>query len=185
MWRRVSRPSRISISSSTTSTRPLSVEADGSGADISGGIYRLFGGGQAGGLSACPGPRQPKLEPGTPPAAGDLDGTLVLLDDPVGHSQAHAGAFAHPFSGEARIVAALDMLGRDTVAGVGNIHARAGFLGPSSHREHAPAIHGIARVEEQIQENLLQLARVAVHGRQAAGEIQLHFHAHLLNLMFE
>jgi hypothetical protein len=40
--------------------------------------------------------------------------------------------------------------------------------------QHAAAIHGVARVQEQVQEDLLQLAGVAVHGRQAGGQIQLH-----------
>jgi hypothetical protein len=58
----------------------------------------------------------------------------------------------------------LQMLGRDAVAGVDHFHARA--VSPQVRTSSTPPpLHGVARVQEQVQKDLLQLAGVAVDRR--------------------
>src|ERR1700683_3423570 len=107
-------------------------------------------------------------------AAGDLNRTLVLLNDSVGHCQTQTGSFAATLGSEEGVVNALDVLGGDAMASVRNIYTGTGFLAPCPDRKHTTPLHGIPRIEEQIQEDLLQFAGVAMHRRQAGGQIQTH-----------
>ena len=105
---------------------------------------------------------------------GDFDRAAMLLNDTVGHRKSQAGAFARALGGEERIVDAVQILRRDAVAGVGDFDARRPVLRAQVRTSSVPPrCHGVARVQEQIQEHLLQLAGVAVTGGQIRIEIGL------------
>src|SRR5664280_1472027 len=110
----MSRPSRMSSSSSITSTLPLFWIASDGGAVISSGIH---------GLPRRSGYGEGKLDP-EPGAAvapvGDFDGTAMLLNDTVSHRKPEAGALARSLGGEERIVDAMDVLRRNALARVGD-----------------------------------------------------------------
>ncbi len=67
--------------------------------------------------------------------------------------------------GEERIVDALQMLGRDARAGVGD-HGFDVAVDQRGHAQPAAARHGFLGVQQQVEKDLLQLAGVAVNGRQ-------------------
>ena len=70
--------------------------------------------------------------------------------------------------GEEGIVDALEMLGRNAGAGVGN-HRLHVAIDERGHAQAAAAGHGVFGVEQQVEKDLLQLAGVAVDGRKLLG----------------
>ena len=107
--------------------------------------------------------------------AFDMDFAGVLLNDAVADREAEAGAAfvaGQGLGGEERIVDALEMLGSDAGTGVGD----KGFdvAVDQSNDAQAPASgHGVFGVQEQVEEDLLQLAGVAVDGRKVIGKIEI------------
>src|ERR1700704_1368592 len=90
--------------------------------------------------------------------AMDLDGATMLLNDTVCDRQAEARPFARSLGGEERIVDSVDMLGIDAVPAVEHVDLHtAVVIVRGLHFQHAARSHRVARVDEQIQENLLQL----------------------------
>src|ERR1035438_10032683 len=116
-----SRPSRISTSSSTTRMSPLVSDGLNGVSVISSGAYRLPRGG-------CNlGERQFDAELGAPAGAvGNLDGTAMLLNDPISHRQPQASALARGLGGEERVVDAVQVLGVYAVSAVGPFDAELG-----------------------------------------------------------
>src|SRR4029077_12971548 len=97
--------------------------------------------------------------------AADLDGATVLLNDTVCDRQTEARPFTCSLGGEEGIVDAVDMLGIDAVAAVEDVDLDAAvFLVRRLHFQHATRSHGVARVDEQIQEHLLQLTGIPGDG---------------------
>src|SRR5438876_4616781 len=90
----------------------------------------------------------------------------VLLDDAVADRQAEPGAAAVRFGGEKRIKNAVDILAGNSRAGIRDFDFDAAILRGGADFQHSSAEHGIARVQKEIQENLLQFVGGAVHGRQ-------------------
>jgi hypothetical protein len=103
-------------------------------------------------------------------SALDVDFAGVLLNDAVAHGKAEAGAaalagFGRGFGSKEWIVNALEVLGGDAGAGVGDD----GFdvaVGHGGDAQFASLRHGVLGVEQQIEEDLLQLAGIAVDARQ-------------------
>src|SRR5450631_970921 len=93
-------------------------------------------------------------------AALDADGSAVLADDAVRHREAQASSFADPFGCEKWIVDSLQMLGRNALSAICYFDASKAVFVPSSDRQGATGLHGVPGVQEKIQEDLLQLARV-------------------------
>src|SRR5205085_9984784 len=85
-------------------------------------------------------------------AVGDFNGTTMLLNDTVGHRKPQAGAFARGLGGEERIVDAVEILGCNTVAGIGDFDARAQAVGPGADFKGSAGAHGVARVQEEVEE---------------------------------
>src|SRR5208283_1835682 len=102
---------------------------------------------------------------------GNFDRAAMLLNDTVRDGKTEAGAFVRTLGGEEGIVDAAEMLGRDAVAGIRYVDLDGAAFPPRANFQSASARHGVAGVEEEIQEDLLELARVAVDGRQAGVEI--------------
>ena len=75
--------------------------------------------------------------------------------------------------GEERIVDALNVLLRDAAAGVGDAHADPVAVGGGDAQRSAFR-HGVLRVQEQVQEDLLQASRIALDRRQVAGQFVFH-----------
>src|SRR6185312_9708261 len=98
-------------------------------------------------------------------AAADLNFAGMFLNDSVGHGKTEPGSSPLPFTGfclggEEWIVDAVQMLGRNAVAGVRNHDTNAIAVG-RAHAQRPSVRHSVFRVEEKIQENLLQLAAIA------------------------
>src|SRR6185436_19036285 len=92
-----------------------------------------------------------------------LNGRFMFTNDSIADREAQARTLPHRLGGEERIVNARQLLGRDAVAGVGDFgHGFAAFEA-RRNRQPAAARHRIARVEEEVQEDLLQLELVADH----------------------
>src|SRR5271157_1760605 len=182
--------SRMAISSSTTRMRVWLSTAPESpaGADADG-----FNSVSTSGMNTCPQQGKLKVE-GCAGADGALDMYLagVLLDDAVGDGKPQAGTAAvasagYVFGGEKRIVDALQVFGRDPGAGVvdqrGNV-----FVLPVEQRGQAQAAasrHGFLGVQQQVEKYLLQLAGVAVDGRQFLCQFQINDNLSGLELVIE
>ena len=70
------------------------------------------------------------------------------------------------FGGEEWIENAMEMLGRNARAGVGDFDFHGAVVRRRADFQHAAAGHGVARVHEKIQEHLLQARGGAEHRRQ-------------------
>ena len=78
----------------------------------------------------------------------------------------------HVLGGEKRIVDALQVLGRDAGAGIGDDGLNVA-VDQRSDAQTPAAGHGIFGVQQQVEKDLLQFAGVAVDGRQLVGQIEI------------
>src|SRR5215469_11683534 len=129
--RRASRPSRISISSSTTSMEPLGMDR-----------FSCYG----------------KFEPERCSLAwrgAHVNFSRMLLYDAVAHRKTQPGAPAGGLCCEKWIENAMEVLWRDARSGVGDLNFHRTVVGPRTDFQHAAAWHRIARVHKEIQKHLL------------------------------
>src|SRR3989338_369136 len=155
--KRTSRASRTSASSTTTRTLPRAsaIVSPGAGRDR----------------------RQREFDQERSALAGAraaVDGAAVLLDDAVADGQAQAGAPAGGLGGEEGVVDLAQVLRGDADAGVADLDLDAAVVVAGADGELAALRHGVAGVDQQVQEDLLELAGVAADDRQ--GLVQLGFH---------
>jgi len=112
----------------------------------------------------------------------NLDGAAVLLNDTVCDRQAEARPFASSLGGEEGIVNAVDVFRVDAVPAVDHVDLHPALvLVRRPDFEHAAGAHGVARVDEQVQEDLLQLARIAGDGRRRIVEGRANLEARLVS----
>src|SRR5690242_5840183 len=90
----------------------------------------------------------------------------VFLDDSVAYRETKARAPAVGLGGEERIEDAVNVFARNSCAGIRDFDFDAAVVRAGADFEHPSTRHGIARVQKQIQEYLLQLVGGAMHGRQ-------------------
>ena len=117
-----------------------------------------------------------------------VDEPAGLLDDAVDHRQAEAGALADLLGREERLEDLLDQVRRD--AGAGVFHFDDHIFGrrevavaelPALFRRHvagadgqlAASRHGVARVDREVDDDLLELADVGAHRPKVAAMIDL------------
>jgi hypothetical protein len=81
----------------------------------------------------------------------------MLLDNPVTYRETEAGAAATGLGGEERVKDAMDVFAGYAGAGIRYFDFDAAVVRRGADFQHASAGHGIARIQEKIQENLLQL----------------------------
>ena len=112
------------------------------------------------------------------------DGAAVLLDDSVGDGETEAGPLADVFRREERIVDAREVIRRDARSGIGHLDHR---LAARARHDRQPAAfrHGVTRIEEQVQEDLLQLVLDALHQRRHGRQFLAHLDAAGAKLMLE
>ena len=107
--------------------------------------------------------------------AADGDVAAVFVDNPLRHGQAQAGStFAQAVIGLEDLLADF---GRHALAGVGNVDAALGTLaGGGEDHLATPVAHRLQTIEHQVQDGLLQQARIGrgVNGRIRLLEAQLH-----------
>jgi hypothetical protein len=99
-----------------------------------------------------------------------VDLSSMLLDDAVGDGETEASAatlalFGRALGGEKGIVDPLQMLGRDTGAIVRDGNADES-VGLSGNAQGSAACHRVFRVEEEVEKDLLQFARIAQDRRE-------------------
>ena len=100
-----------------------------------------------------------------PTRALAVDRALVLAHDAVGDRQAEAGALADRLGREERIVDARQVLARNARPGVADFGHDSPVFDARADRQPAALRHRVARVQEQVQEHLLQLVLDAEHHR--------------------
>src|ERR1041384_4716369 len=118
------------------------------------------------------------------------DEAVALLDDPVHHREAEPGPLAERLGGEERLEEVGADLGRHAAAGIGHGEEHVGtprrnlvvLLGgrgqlhvPGLDRHPAAFGHGVARVDDQVHDRLLQLSRIRLDRveSRAQGHLQL------------
>src|SRR5437763_14461537 len=94
----------------------------------------------------------------------------MFLNNAVGHREAEAGAPAlaiarRRLGSEEWIIDASEIFARNAAAGIAHVYGHAGAIAGFDLQGPA-AMHGVLGVQEQVQEDLLQLAGVAVYGGQ-------------------
>src|ERR1700681_2824100 len=94
-----------------------------------------------------------------------LNGAAVLAHNAVCNRKPQPCSFARALGGEERIVNPLQVLGRNTLPVVTYIDARKPLGVPGLDREPAALFHGVASIQEQVEEDLLQFSSVALDGR--------------------
>ena len=119
----------------------------------------------------------------------DVNFAGVLLNDAVGDREAESGAApvarsGSGLGGEEGIVDALQVLGRDAGAGVGD-QSLDMAVDQRGDAQAAAAGHGFLGVEQQVEKDLLQLAGIAVDGRQIVGQVEIDIDLRGLELVFE
>src|SRR5579872_4996054 len=152
MFSRSSRPSRISDSSSTTRMAPLD-------------MYRF--------------PSHREFQPEGRALSGrgaHIHFPGVLLDDAVAHGESQAGAAPGRFRGEKGIEDAVQILARDARAAVDDLDFDGAVESLGADLDHSTGGHGVARVQKEIQENLLQLVVGAQHRRQLSLQVPRDLH---------
>jgi hypothetical protein len=107
----------------------------------------------------------------------------VLLQDAVGHREPQAGTAADALGRVERVVDALDVLAPDAVAGVLHLDDHGVLVGARHQREPAAARHRVARVQDQVEEDLLDPVLVAADLRQLRRQLLAHLDPGLLELV--
>src|SRR5262249_11818944 len=147
-------------------------------------LSRLQGGGGLP-LTVVRRPRQGHDEASAPPRpALHTDVTAMIEDDLAADRQPQPGSPDHAFSSEKRLKDVGQILGRNSRTGVGDYgfdHIRGVWapVWPAARTESDTAtrpdrLHG---VDAQVEQDLLQLLRVAQDRRDVIGELQGHLHA--------
>src|SRR3989442_5316372 len=138
----MSRPSRISASSSTTRIVPL-------------------------GMNGLPCGGKFQVERGASPRRGaNVNLTSVLLDNAVADRKSQSRSAAVALRREEGIEAAMDVLAGDTGAGVRDFNLHRAILPARADLQHAPAGHGVAGILQETEADLLQLLPRPAHGCQ-------------------
>src|SRR5580698_10142218 len=183
---RVCKDSRISASSSMMRTTPAMPDVPFTSEREITAASDIFG---LGGDSL---PAQGEIESESgalPGMAFHANFAGMFLDDAVGDRKAETGATWLAFArrslgGKERIVNALNVLGGNAAPGVGHAHADT-LAVDRGYAQRAAARHGVFRVQEQVQEHLLQSSRIALNGGQPGLRRVVHFDLGHLELVFE
>src|SRR5665213_507072 len=124
--------------------------------------------------------------------AVDVDLAGVLLHDAVGDGEAEAGAFALAFlggalGGEEGVVDAAEGFGghAGTVVGDADFDDAGAVLGGEGDAAGAAVLHGVLGVHQEVDENLLELAEIALNGREIGFEVECDFDAAGAHLMLK
>src|SRR5436190_348329 len=112
-----------------------------------------------------------------------LNSTTVFLNDAVADRETQASALAAGFRGEERIVNALQMLVRNALSCVGDLNAHHVIFAGGCHRQRTAAFHRVARVEHEIQEDLLEFAGVPLDASEIGCEMHIDAHPGFFQLM--
>src|SRR5271166_6944170 len=104
----------------------------------------------------------------------------MLANNAIGDGKTQSGALFGALGGEEWVVNARKILRSDALSIIGYIDMRHAFVGAGPDRENAAKWHRVARVQEQVEKDLLQFAGIGFHQGQTGVEIELHFHRGLL-----
>src|SRR5689334_15643050 len=95
----------------------------------------------------------------------DLDGPAVFPHNAIRHRKPQPGALFGAFRSEEWVVYTFQVLWRDALPIVTYIDAREPVRVPGPDCQPSTVFHGVAGVQEQVQEDLLQLTGITLHGR--------------------
>src|SRR6185312_13271047 len=119
--------------------------------------------------------RDPDGEAGPLARSGlDLDGPVVLLDDPVADREPQPGPLAQRLGGEERVEDPIADRRIDAAAGVGDLDPDplAPGIGPGPDRDRAAIAAGVDGVHQQVDYDLVEPRGAAADGGQG-GELRL------------
>ena len=89
-----------------------------------------------------------------------FDGSAVLLHDTVSYGQAKPRTLPRGLCSEEWVVDARQVIVSDTLPGVLDIDPGARAVVPGPDSEGAAAVHRVARIQDKVEENLLQFSGV-------------------------
>src|SRR6266852_7568107 len=95
--------------------------------------------------------------------AVDFDGSPMLAHDAIGNRKPQSGPLFGAFCSEKWVVDPGHVFGWNALPAVHHINAGETVFAPGPHSQRASGFHRIARIQEKIQENLLQLPRISFH----------------------
>src|SRR5687768_12174930 len=97
----------------------------------------------------------------------DRNRSLVILDDAISDRQPEARSLPHVLRGEEGVEDALLQPLGDAVAGVAETHFDSVISEMAGHANllHCRVLHGVARVSQEVDEDLLELDGVCEHAR--------------------
>src|SRR5229473_7031348 len=98
----------------------------------------------------------------------------MFLDDAVAHGETETGSAAAGFGGEERVKDAMNMFAGNAATGIRHFDFDAAIVRGSANFEHSSSGHGITRVQEKVQEDLLQLVGRPADGRKRFAKLLHH-----------
>jgi hypothetical protein len=117
-------------------------------------------------MNCVPHGRKFDVEGSTSPWGGaHIDLAGMFFDDPVADGQTKAGATASGLGREKRVEYLMDVIAWNPVARIRHFDFHAAVVSARADFQDSSRWHGIARVQEKIQENLLQFIGGAANGR--------------------
>jgi hypothetical protein len=117
-------------------------------------------------MNCVPHGRKFDVEGCTSPGGGaHIDLAGMFFDDPVAHGQTEARAAASGLGREERVKYLMDVIAGNPVACVRDFDFHAAVVSARPDFQDSTRGHGIARVQEKIQEDLLQFVGGAAHRR--------------------
>ena len=94
-----------------------------------------------------------------------MDPAAMLLDDAVADAQAQAGPLSHRFGREERLKDPLEMLFGNADAVVLDLDFNGSIERPRPDPDIAPVVDRLEGIQEQVHQDLVQLARIALNLR--------------------
>src|SRR5678815_1383828 len=122
----------------------------------------------------------------TPRFALDADLTVVILDDPIAHRQAEAGALPRGLGREEGLEAAPLYVGRNSRTAIAHADLNLARRRRGTDAQYAALLaHRLLCIDGQIEQHLLELIGVADDTRQAGRQRALDAHAMKRQLMVD
>src|SRR5436305_571743 len=114
----------------------------------------------------------------------------MFLNDAVGHGKTQPGTARlagarRALGGKERVINPLDVLRRDSRAGISHAYTHAGTVGGLYVQRAAGPGHSVPGIEKEVEKDLLEFARISMNEGQIVVQVSLHFYAGSLELVFQ
>ena len=102
-----------------------------------------------------------------------FDLSSMFAHNSVGNRKTQTGALARGLGGEERIVDTTQMFRGNSRTGVPDFRIDGAIVAPGANGQRTALLHRVARVQEKVEEHLLQLACIALDGRERIFKIEI------------